>query len=420
MDLNQARQVVWIDSNRRPLGELLDSGYLTKDRLEWAVAHVNNEEVQQAASILLDWVKRSGFHPIPAEPATTTADKSILPGLELKISLGRARQVRWPFAPYKGEPMGPLVESRKLSIKDLGFAIENAWDEKVRNAAVALMAVRLGQIVREPEEPKGRLKIISKGRSYSEWKQIQYSLLQGLLYGTVFGIAVSYIYYDLFVREHKSAEEVIAPMLKTPSGIFTLVLAICIIVGILLAIVMSIEWMVKALDRQIDAYRKGQEGETKTIEVVHSAINGEWILFRDLILPGRGGDLDAVLVGPAGIWALEIKTLSGKFRNTGDQWEVLSGKKWRRMRKNPGRQARKNAGRLGGFLKADGINQWVNPAVVWANPESPLEVVNPSVAVWKLDRLEDELGNIQEGRRIADADRQKISDKLTKWVESRK
>lgn len=90
------------------------------------------------------------------------------------------------------------------------------------------------------------------------------------------------------------------------------------------------------------------------------------------------------------------------------------------MKKNPGQQARKNAGHLGGFLSADGIKVWVNPVVVWANPESPLEVENPSVAVWKLDRLEDELGNIQESKPIPDADRQKICEKLTKLINRQK
>jgi len=36
MDLKDARKVLWLKRNPRPLGELLDEGYLTKDRLEWA------------------------------------------------------------------------------------------------------------------------------------------------------------------------------------------------------------------------------------------------------------------------------------------------------------------------------------------------------------------------------------------------
>ncbi len=36
MGLEQARKVMWLRSNCRPLGELLDEGYLNQSRLEWA------------------------------------------------------------------------------------------------------------------------------------------------------------------------------------------------------------------------------------------------------------------------------------------------------------------------------------------------------------------------------------------------
>ena len=51
--------------------------------------------------------------------------------------------------------MGALVEGKLLSLKDLGYAVENAWDEKVRQAAIALSLVRLNQAVLEPVPPAG-------------------------------------------------------------------------------------------------------------------------------------------------------------------------------------------------------------------------------------------------------------------------
>jgi hypothetical protein len=69
---------------------------------------------------------------------------------------------------------------------------------------------------------------------------------------------------------------------------------------------------------------------------------------------------------------------------------------------------------LGNFLKADGIQQWVDAAVVWANQESRLTVENPSVAVWQLGRLPDELGNAWQEEKISAAKRSQIVEKLTK------
>jgi hypothetical protein len=420
MDLNEARKVVWIGSNRRPLGELLDIGYLTKDRLIWAVEHVKEPTVQQAAAVLLDWLNKSAHQSAARKKTNTETGQQALPGLELKISMEKAREVIWPFTPYKGEAMGPLVESRKLTLHNLIYAIDNAWDSRVRDAAITLMAVRLHQIAMEPEPDKGHLKIISKGRTYSEWKQIQLSLIEGFIYGIALGVAISYIYYDLFLKEHRPSSLNIGQIVSTPIGAITLILALCIVIGVPLAIMLGVSWSAKKLDEQVEDFRKGQEGENRTTEVINATLNGEWSLFRDVILPGRGGDIDLVLVGPIGVWVLEIKTLSGKFRNVGDIWQVIKRKDWKNLRASPGRQASKNAACLAGFLKADGIITWVNSAVVWANPESPLEVENPAVAVWKLDRLEDELGNIQEGKPIPEGDRVKICEKLTKLVNRQK
>jgi hypothetical protein len=124
-----------------------------------------------------------------------------------------------------------------------------------------------------------------------------------------------------------------------------------------------------------------------------------------------------VLVGPPGVWALEVKNFSGEYRNIGEGWEWKSGKNWKAAGVNPSRQANNSAIRLKNFLKADHISVFVNSIVIWANPESPLDVENPSVAVWSHDRLADELGNIWQGEKLSESDRKQIIEKLTKLCE---
>jgi hypothetical protein len=171
----------------------------------------------------------------------------------------------------------------------------------------------------------------------------------------------------------------------------------------------------KRLDKQIELFRLGEEGEERTVQMVIQALDGNWSLFRNVSLPGRNkGDLDIVLVGPPGVWVLEVKNLHGDYRNIGETWEYRQGGKWKTASANPSRQAKENASRLGDFLKADHLKIWVNPAVVWANEESPLFVENPSAAVWMINRLPDELGNIWESEKLSKDDRNKIAEKLTK------
>ena len=61
-----------------------------------------------------------------------------------------------------------------------------------------------------------------------------------------------------------------------------------------------------------------------------------------------------------------------------------------------------------------------NPVIVWANPESPLTVENPSVAVWTLERLPDELGNLDQNPVLAEEVQNKIVNKLTQLIERQK
>jgi hypothetical protein len=90
------------------------------------------------------------------------------------------------------------------------------------------------------------------------------------------------------------------------------------------------------------------------------------------------------------------------------------------MRKRPSRQARDGAIALKNFLRADGIKTYVPEAVAWADQESPISVEDPTVPVWTLDRLEDELGNLSNGRDLSEADRERIVQKLTRLCEGQK
>ncbi len=421
MDLNEARKVVWIGSNRRPLGELLDIGYLNKERLIWAVEHVKEPTVQQAAAVLLSWLSQSAKQSGSRKRTNIETGQNALPGFELKISLEKAKEVIWPFSPYKGEAMGVLVESRKLTLNNLVYAIDNAWDSRVRDAAIALMAVRLRQIAKEPEPSKGHLHIVSKGRSYAERMQLILVYFEGMIPGLALGALLYYLVTSLFFSKPPTSNRTIGEVLSTPSGVIFFIVGLLFWILVIIFFFRGLDWSENQIEKQVENYRRGKEGEDRVANVINATLNGEWTLFKNVYLPGRkGGDLDAVLVGPPGVWVLKIKNLAGQYKNDGNEWEYRSAKNWKRMKKDPSDQARKNAARLGEFLEADDIRQWVKSAVIWANSDSPISVKNQSVAVWPIDRLEDELGNIVELKGLSDAFRQKICEKLTKLIERQK
>jgi hypothetical protein len=165
MSLHEARQVTWLRNRPKPLGELLDQGYLNTSRLEWAANKAYDQELREAARVLLEWKtqegrRSAGFQKSPARDSDLPKPPTLV-----GISLENARSTPWPFGPLRGQAMGILSEARQLSLKDLAYAAESAWDDRVRQAAIALLLVRLDQELEEPPPSAGFLRVVAPERS---------------------------------------------------------------------------------------------------------------------------------------------------------------------------------------------------------------------------------------------------------------
>lgn len=415
MSLEEARSVLWLRNNHRPLGELLDEGYLDRKRLQWAAERAYDARLKAAAAVLLEHLERSSdTTPIQPSPAPPPSAPSPIPVIAAGVTVEQARATLWPFKPHKGEPMGVLVDARRLSLKDLVYAIEHAWDDRVRRAAVVLLTLRLGQVVQEPPPPAGLLRVVSGGRSFAERKQLRLTMIEGVIMGVFFGACLVLALQSLIRAEVDRSGRPLAEILATPAGIIAAVIVLALVAALGLLPTIPLNLILRVVDKQIENYRRGQEGEEQVIEALRQNLDGNWTLFRNIVLPGRRRtDIDAVLVGPPGVWALEVKTFSGEYRNVGEHWEVRAGRRWKLLRKSPSRQAQDNAARLANFFRADGLHQWVTPVVVWVDDESTLTVENPMVAVWPLDRLPEELGNVWGEREMSEERRRRIAEKLS-------
>ena len=59
-------------------------------------------------------------------------------------------------------------------------------------------------------------------------------------------------------------------------------------------------------------WRKGWEGERKTAEVLDPLIPQWFVILYGKQMPDGRGDIDAIAVGPSGVWVIETKSLSGE------------------------------------------------------------------------------------------------------------
>lgn len=72
--------------------------------------------------------------------------------------------------------------------------------------------------------------------------------------------------------------------------------------------------------QRVERWRTGADGEKKTARALRPLLREGWLLINDL--PRSSGDIDYVLIGPSGVFLLEIKNLSGLVSVVSDTLDV--------------------------------------------------------------------------------------------------
>jgi len=68
----------------------------------------------------------------------------------------------------------------------------------------------------------------------------------------------------------------------------------------------------------VRAWGVGAEGERRTAAFLEPLRDEGFVILHDRKVPGWGGNLDHVAIGPTGLWAIETKSLAGKVMIRGD------------------------------------------------------------------------------------------------------
>lgn len=141
--------------------------------------------------------------------------------------------------------------------------------------------------------------------------------------------------------------------------------------------------------RRYRAWKMGIEGEDMVTQVLKSKLDDDYYLVNDVLyINDRGNkeNIDHVVLGPKGVFAIETKHYRGKVTCKGSYWQIPFP-----FGRSPSTQAKGNASWVSKAIKASGIfetlNIWVQPIVVFSNPDVELETVDPEVEVVTLDKL---------------------------------
>ena len=413
--VREARALVWPFSprgtKRRPLGELLDERQITRQDLLWASAEANSEDVRVASNVILESV-----HNLP----------------DVAMSLEEARLISWPFRRLN-RPLGELVNASTVRVKDLRRAAWFAKDARLREASRMLLPAATAKraayknrrtkqkLARQtanatPIENAARDGNASRSRVDAHTSRPM-TIIQGSRY-----LADE-------VQQHNRRQVAIAAAAVVLLSVVLGVFVTCVVRGLVEQEMPSV-WLLPVmvilmlalyrlwnrfaeLRHEGRNFRRGQLGETRVAQQLRHGLGGDWTLFRNVQLPGTTVDIDMVLLGSSGVYALEVKAYTGNYRFRKQVFYRHTRVGWRKMQHNPGKQARAGAGLLHNYI-VETLNRdlWVEPRLVWVGP-GRLQLRNPEVYVWYFDNLDQETERLRgQSPRLSTEDQAALSGLL--------
>jgi hypothetical protein len=128
--------------------------------------------------------------------------------------------------------------------------------------------------------------------------------------------------------------------------------------------------LINLFNGESSKFSHGLEGEEEVRQVLES-LDNQYTVFHGAILGKDKGDIDFIVVGPPGIFILEVKSLGGKIGFNGQEL-TLNGQKFRGN--NIIRQVHGEVWALKNyFIQELGKNIYIHPTLVFSHPFAEAE-----------------------------------------------
>lgn len=123
-------------------------------------------------------------------------------------------------------------------------------------------------------------------------------------------------------------------------------------------------------------FAAGIQGENRLREYLNRLLSDKYTAFYNV--PTGYGDIDCLVTGPTGLYAIEVKNHKGAIGYRDGKWYQIKvgkgGTIYKGSLKNPSAQLARGIMKLKEYLVSHGISAWVQGCVVFTSPESILRV----------------------------------------------
>ena len=140
--------------------------------------------------------------------------------------------------------------------------------------------------------------------------------------------------------------------------------------------------------------RIGLKGEDALRDHLREILTDEHTVLYNV--PVEKGDIDCIIIGPEGLYAIEAKNHKGVITYADSSWRQVkrgrNGSFYTGSLKNPSYQLVSNIKWLKGYLARCNIKTWINGLIVFTNPDAILSVDNLNmVRAIRLEELKTEM-----------------------------
>ena len=168
----------------------------------------------------------------------------------------------------------------------------------------------------------------------------------------------------------------------------------------------------------------GVRGETVAINELIT-LSDEYLVFSNVHLHNGKfiSEMDAIVIGPNGVFVVEVKGHNGVIEGSSEQdtWTQHKvgrrGGEYSKTMKNPIKQLKRNIYDLSQYLKQQGINVWIDGVIAFTAAEE-LKVSSPAVPVITVPYLLPLISSHKPRRLLSAEDVQKVAATIQRLNES--
>ncbi len=157
------------------------------------------------------------------------------------------------------------------------------------------------------------------------------------------------------------------------------------------------------------SFRSGIRGEKAVVDTL-GVLDDSYCMINDIMLGDTGGNIDHVLVGRNGVFAIETKNYTGSVRCSGDYWSKRGARRWYDIR-SISKQATINAVRLKRLIsRQTAWEGFVEAICVFTDPSVVLQLKRPTLTVLRVWNVADFIREARPSQGLSDSQVDVISN----------